>query len=240
MGRASGFSSKTESAWLIRYCRKTNMLCMTDNKEHGIRRRMLSQVYSKSSIMNSATLRATSRSIIHDRLVPQLVESAEMGKTVDVFKLSYAYSMDSFMAFQFGLELGSNFLLDTRERDWYMDGFFGRRQWYFWLDNFPGLIDGLLRIGIHFVPKRITIVSNEMADWILRKCDQAEEMLDSEGSLDAGYEPTLYASGRAAFDKSTEGREPNGNLYRWELASEMYDHSAAAMETSGDTLTYVF
>ncbi|KAF2162134.1 hypothetical protein M409DRAFT_69345 [Zasmidium cellare ATCC 36951] len=222
---------------------KVNMLCMTDNKAHGLRRRMLSSVYSKSSIMSSASLRVTSRNMLFDRLLPQLVKSAEAGKPVDVFKLSYAYSMDSFMAFQFGLKLGSNFLLDTKERDWYMDAFFGRRQWYFWSDNFSGLVGGLLRVGIHLVPKWITIANHEAADWILKKCDLAEEMVSSGEELPVGDVPTPYVQERAAFRKASgDGGDgaPEDYPYRWELASEMYDHKAAAMETSGDTLTYIF
>ncbi|KAK4505818.1 hypothetical protein PRZ48_003783 [Zasmidium cellare] len=221
---------------------KVNMLCMTDNKEHGLRRRMLSSVYSKSSIMSSANLRVTSRIILFDRLLPQLVKSAEDGKAVDMFKLSYAYSMDSFMAFQFGLKLGSNFLQDTRERDWYMNAFFGRRKWYFWSDNFSGLVGGLLKMGVHLVPKWITVANEEQADWVLKKCDQAEEMIASGQGIATGDEPTPFIQERAAMRKAggDDKSDSKDYPYRWELASEMYDHSAAAMETSGDTLTYVF
>lgn len=204
---------------------------------------MLSQVYSKSNIMNSSSLRATSRSVVFDRLLPMLAKRAETGETVDVFKLSYAHSMDSSMAFQFGLKLGSNFLLELEQREWYMGAFFARRKWYFWYNHFPVLIERLLRVGFHFVPKWITVASNQVAYWILQKCDQAEEILANEETLALGNEPTTYAQERAALRKlshDSDGSAAKDYPYRWELASEMFDHSAAAMETSGDTLTYVF
>lgn len=201
---------------------------------------MLSQVYSKSNIMKTASLRVTARNVLFDRLLPLLVESADAGEAVCVFKLSYAYSMDSFMAFQFGLKLGSNFLLDPMERDWYMDAFFGRREWYFWFDHFPGLIEGLRRLGVHVVPKWISAANEEAANWTLRKCDRAEEMLASGEDLASGDEPSIYAQERAALRTSGSIPESKNYPYSWELASEMFDHSAAAMETSGDTLTYVF
>ncbi|KAF2100965.1 cytochrome P450 [Rhizodiscina lignyota] len=220
-----------------------NMFTMVDSKKHSARKRMLSSVYSKSTVLSSPTIRETTKTMLFERLLPIFQHSVETGQSVEVHSLSYAYAMDSFMAYQFGLSLGSNFVQDVEKRKWYMHNFFSRRPYLFWPDNLPGLTSALQKIGIRLIPKWCDDATEDLASWNLEICDQAEKKLAAETDIPPGDYPVIYATERAQFMKADGKERPlNGQSYppRLELASDAYDHNAAAHETSGDTLTWVY
>lgn len=66
---------------------------MIDKKKHSDRKRMLSNVYSKSVILASPTVKETTKSILYDRLLPIFEQAAVTNTPIDVHRLDYAYAM---------------------------------------------------------------------------------------------------------------------------------------------------
>lgn len=88
----------------------------------------------------------------------------------------------------------------------------------------------------------------DLESWQIEICDKAEGLISSNpaiASADPGNYPAIFATERAQFQK-VDGKAwqtmSPGQPYprRLEIASDMYNHNAAAHETSGDTLAYVF
>lgn len=217
---------------------------------HAQRKRMLSHVYSKSYILSNPTVKATTKSVLYDRLLPIIEKNARSGESLEVLEILAAYSMDAFMTFQFGLSLGSNFLQNVEERKWYLREFYLRRPYLFWMTELPGLVSFCDKLGIPLVPKWVYESTHRLEDWQMRICDKAEERLSSGVGIAVADMPLVYNHERAAFKKQDSGLKDGiditspslGHAYprRLELASDMYDHNAAAHETSGDTLAYAF
>ncbi|OCT52351.1 hypothetical protein CLCR_08447 [Cladophialophora carrionii] len=225
----------------------TNMFSMTNGKEHSDRKRMLSHVYSKSYVLTSPTTKETTKALLYDRLLPILEESSRENKPLELLELMSGYSMDGFMTYQFGLTLGTNFTQNAEERKWYLHQFFKRRPYLFFITDTPRIVEFFARFGIRIVPKWVDEATNDLESWQLKICDKAESMLSSDEKIqDANY-PVIYAQERLALRKAypkmsvlnTPRKSTQTYPFRYEIASDMYDHNAAAHETSGDTLTYV-
>lgn len=212
-------------------------------KQHSDRKRMLSHIYSKSYILSSPTTTATTKAVLFDRLMPIIKSAADANQSLEVLEILAAYSMDAFMTYQFGLSLGSNFLQNVEERKWYLKTFYARRPYLFWLTELPKFAARMGKIGIKLVPDWVETTTLDLEAWQMRICDNAEKLLSSEMQIAVEDEPLVYNWERNAF-KKLDGKNAvlNGQAYprRLEIASDMYDHNAAAHETSGDTLTYVF
>ncbi|VUC33950.1 unnamed protein product [Clonostachys rosea] len=210
---------------------------------HSARKRMLSHVYAKSYILSNPTVRATTKAVLYDRLLPIIHEAATSGATLEVLEILASYSMDAFMTFQFGLKLGSNFLHNEEERKWYLHTFYVRRPYLFWMTELPKFTSFMKRIGLPLVPKWVDQATLELEDWQMRICDNAEKLLSDGSDINVKDVPLVYKHERTAFIKQDGEKGPlNGQAYprRLEIASDMYDHNAAAHETSGDTLCYLF
>lgn len=145
------------------------------------------------------------------------------------------------MTYQFGLCLGSNFLQNEKERNWYLHLFYARRLWLFWTTEVPRFTSFMQKLGIRLVPK-----------WVRSSDPGPGRLADShrrQGREVAFQEPQQYLCfGFPCHVRTRTGAVDgkngplNGQPYpqRLDLASDMYDHNAAAHETSGDTLTYLF
>lgn len=158
--------------------------------------------------------------------------------------------MDFFTSYQFGRERGSNFLQDTREREWYLKHFFATRPYLYWIAEQPGVTEFLRRFGVRLVPKWCDESIEALERWNLGRCDGAERLLSQDGLVEAGNMPIVYDQLRSAMEKADSDSKMDGERTvltheqrvkrRLEIASEMFDNQAAAIETSGITLTYVY
>ncbi len=92
------------------------MFSMAASKPHSIRKRMVSNVYSKSYIQSSPELHKISQVMIYERLLPLMEKAATEKQPLDVLELNYSTTMDFIIAFMFGLQNCSNFLLDVEAR----------------------------------------------------------------------------------------------------------------------------
>jgi hypothetical protein len=90
----------------------------------------------------------------------------------------------------------------------------------------------------------------EIEEWSLGICDKANKLLGEDTEVTAADSPVVFAQHTAAMQKQDRDLKGsyNPNLLsieqsyprRLEIASDMHCHSAAAIETSGDTLAYVY
>jgi len=221
-----------------------------DSKSHATRKRMLSNIYSKNHVISSPTTPETTKAIIFGRLLPLVQRNVEVGKPIETLSLSYAYSMDSFMAYQYGLSLASNFIEDTQQRDWYLRNFFSPRPHLFWITEVPGFTALARKFGLKLFPEHASNSIKELEDWTLGICDKAEKQLSNDVEFEAANTPVVFAQHRTSLQN--QSRDLKGKLdpnllpieqpypARLEIASDMHCHSAAAIETSGDTLAYVY
>ena len=137
---------------------------------------MLYNVYSKFYVLNSKTRRETIRIILYDRFLRVLEESSVQDKPiVEIPELNYAYSMDMFTAYQFGLSSGTNFIQDVEERTRCLQPFLrSRRRYRFFTTETPGLLASLARFGIRLVPRGVDKATADLEQWNLKRCDEAE------------------------------------------------------------------
>ncbi|KAB2579274.1 Cytochrome P450 3A12 [Lasiodiplodia theobromae] len=238
----------------------TNAFTTLDTPTHGFRRRMFSHAYSKSVLLSSSSLRATTAAVLYTRLLPVLSSHAASSHPVDVLPLAHSYAMDAFTAFQFGLRRGSNFLLDKGEREWYMESMYLFKKLGFWVTEMPVAVAWLRRVGVHVIPACVGEQLAGLEAWNMAKFEGAERAVvasdDKEEKEQIGEEerieeekpenkPTIFAAQFAAFKKAfgddfaDEKHASDPRRRRLELASDQMDFNAAALETSGLTLTWL-
>ncbi|KAF2089541.1 cytochrome P450 [Saccharata proteae CBS 121410] len=234
-----------------------NMFATTGSKPHSARKRLLSNIYSKSSIQASEALRAATGIILHDRLLPLLESNGT--EPINILPLFYALTMDFVTARLFGISAGTNFTQDTAARDRFLHWYGCRRSHNFWPQELPRFTACMAKLGVRLVPKFVDEANAEIEQFTMDMCDKADALLeaggDIEGMSDAARHklspnfPTVYAHLATSMQKSEQGKESNDRDIatndpcvtdrRLDLASEMLDHLAAGFETSGITLTYL-
>ncbi|KAJ6099140.1 hypothetical protein N7467_000675 [Penicillium canescens] len=215
-----------------------NIFTLEDNALHSARKKKISNTFSKSFITSSPTARAATRDVLFGRYLPTIRKASSEDNPVEVLGMNYSYSMDTFVQFQFGRSLGSNLLEDDKERKLYLDGFFAPYPFLFWQYYFPKLADSLRKIGIYLIPRSVDTKFAAAEDWNLQKCDSAQQLLASSEPIHSEDQPVIFRQAlRSMSDfKGSKGAYPQ----RMQIASDMFAHSSAAFETSGNTETYIF
>ncbi|PKY02461.1 cytochrome P450 [Aspergillus campestris IBT 28561] len=215
-----------------------NIFTFEENAAHSARKRMISNTFSKSFVISSPTARAATRDVLFGRYLPMLRKASSEDKPLEVLGMNYSYSMDTFVQWQFGRSLGSNLLEDLQERKLYLDGFFAPYPFLFWMYYFPKLANFLRRVGVYLIPKSVDAKFGAAEDWNLEKCDSAQQLLASSEPLHSEDQPVVFQQALQSMSEptATKGAYPR----RMQIASDMFAHSSAAFETSGNTETYVF
>lgn len=218
------------------------MFSMARSKPHSSRKRVVSNMYSKSYLQSSSEMHRISRLMLFKRLLPLLEKAAVNNEPLDVLELNFACMMDFVMAYIFGSANGTKFIEDVKSRQWWLNTFQSRRPFSFWDAELPTLKTMLKRLGLPVVPSWVASASRDLEAWTLRYCKAAETSeaeSKTESSTETGSDtiPVVY---RQMHDSIHA--ESNSSPYPKELqiATELHDHLAAAHETSGITLTYLF
>lgn len=222
------------------------------SRQHSVRKRMISNVYSKSNIHNSPALAAQGQAILYDRLLP-LINSASEPQShpngVDIHEIWNSTTMDFITAYLFGLKNGSNFLKEEVYRKHWFHLYHGRKAYTFFPQELPHFTAFLGKLGIHLVPTWVNDANRELEQWTQERCDITSAYIKN-GLLakdnDPANEPVVFNAMLTGISKEEKlrGQESvlkNETLKYPELsiASEMIDHLAAGHETSGITLTYL-
>ncbi|EAA66558.1 hypothetical protein AN0459.2 [Aspergillus nidulans FGSC A4] len=216
---------------------------MTGSKAHSTRKRMLSNIYSKSYLQSSRHLQLISKTIIFDRLLPILQAAASSKTDTDVHDLNQGLTMDFVSAYLFGLANGTNFLQNAEYRREMLRLYQCRKPYEFYHQEVPNILALLKKIGIRLIPKWCDDANRILDSWGLELCDKAEA---SVASSDLSVEPVVYKHLKQAISKQAPLKIDDQKLYadyleqqRLDIACEMYDHLTAGHETSAVVLTYL-
>ncbi|KAL8777931.1 MAG: hypothetical protein Q9213_007644 [Squamulea squamosa] len=226
------------------------MFSTKESKPHAARKRLVSNVYSKSFIQSSPEVHEVTRIILHERLLPSLDLFAAKGSPIEVHEFNYAITMDFVSSYLFGLSNDSNFIQDVEMRKRFLSWYFKRSEHFFWNQEVPRLTQVLQRFGFHLVPRWVDAANDEIQAWLLRLCRVAEKSIKAAseyGKNAHGTRPVVYGQLSDTLKRSTEKHQPQQHNRGAEddndeisIASELLDHVAAGMDTSGITLTYLF
>ncbi|KAL8800528.1 MAG: hypothetical protein Q9182_005128 [Xanthomendoza sp. 2 TL-2023] len=224
------------------------MFSTKESKPHAARKRLLSNVYSKSFIQSSKEVQEVTRAILHKRLLPSLDSYAVKASPLEVHEFNYAITMDFVSSYLFGLSNDSNFIQDVEMRKRFLSWYFKRSEHFFWNQEIPRLTQLLQNISIRLVPEWVDAANEEIQAWVLRLCRVAEQSLNAASEYTEkahGTRPIVYGQLSDSLNKSSskpetqnDGQEAISN--ELPVASELLDHLAAGMDTSGITFTYLF
>ena len=217
------------------------MFSTIESKPHSIRKRMISNVYSKSYLQNSAAMNELSHTILFERFLPLLDSLSRNGSAVDVLELNFAVAMDFINAYLFGLASGSNFVEDVEYRKHWLHLYKTRDGFRFWPRVLPK-VQELLRklLGLSLTPKAVEEANHEIESWCLAM-GEATKTQSTDIEKASTNAPVVYKQLVQGLEKlgQTSDEKPSSSLQDLALSSEMLDHSAAGFETTGIAMTYI-
>jgi cytochrome P450 len=228
------------------------MFAMPERNPHSKRKRMLSNIYAKSTLQASESVAAISHKLLDERLTPRLKAIAETDKSVEVYDVFSSITMDFVASYVFGLENASDFIRQPEYAANFLKDYKARQLYQFWPQELPGLTSWLDRFGMLglVVPSWVAKANNDIEAWIMAMCDKAERSMTAMASekkptTSAADYPTVYAQLRqsilkdAAKSKCDISEDQVIQSYRLDMASEMLDHVLAGFDTSSITLTWL-
>ncbi|OJD40206.1 cytochrome p450 [Diplodia corticola] len=240
------------------------MFATTGSKPHSTRKRMLSSIYSKSTIQSSPSLRAATAVILHDRLLPLLAsltssDDNDAGKSsapTSIYPLISGLTMDFVTSHIFGLASGTNFTQDAEARAKFLHWYKCRHGYSFWPQEFPRFTSWVQRwLGLRLVPAFVDQANRDIESMTWRMCEKAAAVLAKGAEEKTGLAaaaaakpeayPAVYSQLYAALEKSLAKEKGHGaascelSQQRVQIASEVLDHLAAGFDTSGITLVYL-
>ncbi|KAI1734058.1 cytochrome P450 3A12 [Xylaria scruposa] len=220
------------------------------SRHHSIRKRMVSNVYSKSYINASIAQAAQSDVILNTRLMPTLEASMSQGCTphgIDVHSLFCAAAMDFISAYCFGIRRSSNFIEDKAYRDHWLKIYMTRKGHGFFAQELYGVSKFLKYVGICLTPQWVDAANRELEAWCKELSDATIQDLRELGSKpDSADSPVVVRTLLAGYDKENEMHDTASPIHstailnpELSIASEVFDHVLAGQETTGVALTYL-
>lgn len=211
------------------------------NKAHSVRKRMLSNIYSKSVITASPALQAQVSTILYQRFLPRL-EAIYSGADKGVFEVSSlisASTMDIVTSYIFGLKAGSNLLDNPKELTWFLDLYKSRHGYTFWPQEYPRFTSFLKAwLGINLSPPWVGEANAEIEKWTMNMCDRAAAVVQQD-EVKTEETPSVYQQLSTAIAKDVKKNDLGDVDTRSMVASELLDHLAAGFDTSAITLTFM-
>ena len=211
------------------------------NKLHSARKRIISNIYSKSVVIASPALLAQVSSIVYDRFLPRLEStfSKDEPGVLNIYALLSAATMDIVTGYIFGLKSSSNLIEDPEQLAWFLDLYNSRRSFNFWPQELPAFTTFVENwLGYRLVPRWVDEANGKIEDWTKSMCQSAGAVMAS-GVSNVADTPTVYKQLSAALEKEMKRADDDMSDIGPHVASEVLDHLAAGFDTSGITLTYV-
>jgi hypothetical protein len=184
------------------------MFAMPEKSPHSKRKRMLSNIYAKSTLQGSEAVAAISHTLLDDRLTPRLKAFAKNDEPVETYSIFSAITMDFVAAYVFGLENSSDFIREPEYAVKFLSDFKSRQIHQFWPQELPSLTSWMGRIGLLglIVPAWVAKANQDIEAWILSMCDKAERSLTAidsgkKSAVPAADYPTVYAQLRQSLLK---------------------------------------
>ncbi len=220
---------------LTRPGRTFSMFATASNNLHSARKRMLTNIYSKSYLNESPHLKAISGAIIYKRLLPVVDQLALSHTVCNVHDLNQAYAMDFVSSYLFGLENGTDFLSNGSTRESVLRAYFSRKPFDVFFQEIPKLTAWATFLNIPLIPKWRNDANRTLDQWGSSLCESAEQHLES---TDVRNEPLVYKRLRDGMARNKEPSLEYDKLMKREISCEMLDHLTAGFETSAVALTY--
>jgi unspecific monooxygenase len=215
--------------------RTFSMFATISNNLHSARKRMLTNVYSKSFLQESPYLRLISNAMIYDRLLPIVDQLALSETTCNILDLNQAFSMDFVSSYLFGLENGTDYLNDESTRESIFQAYFSRKPFDVFVQEIPNLTAWAEFFNVPLIPKWLNDANNAIDQWNSCLCERAEQHLESSSLR---HEPLVYKRLRDGMTKNKEPSLAHEQSIKREISSELLDHLSAGFETSAVALTY--
>jgi len=223
------------------------------SRPHSARKRMISNIYSKSQIHSSPALARQASVILYDRLLPVLISASKpttlsFQNGINIHEIWNATTMDFITAYLFGMKNASTFLQDEQYRKHWLSLYHSRKTYTFFQQELPRLTRFFKVLHIHLVPTWVDDANRELEAWTKELCDATSKYLKDGAAKDTepANEPAVFGSllTGIAKEEKTKGTESvlSDTMLKYSelsIASEMIDHLAAGHETSGITLTYL-
>lgn len=225
------------------------MFAMSSHQAHAQRKRMVSNVYAKTTLQTSAALAAITKTVLDGHLVAALDGvAASDDQTMDFYDTFCAATMDVVSAYVFGRKNGSDFLQQPKLGQKFFRDYKARQDYQFWPQDAVKTTAFLavLRLQWLVVPAWVSTANQDIEAWIMAMCDKAEKSCvqilgfsKNQPSNDEDY-PAVYMQLRSAMSKGVSNKDDNTTArLRTEIASETLDHVLAGFDTSSITLTFL-
>jgi cytochrome P450 len=233
------------------------MFAMPDRHRHGMRKRIVSNVYAKSTLLASPAIRGITRVVVEQRL-PKRIQSdlkrcGQDGEGVEFYDIFAAATLDFVSAYVFGVSNATDMLGDQKESTRFLREFKARQVYTFWRQECPIFTRCMSALGLQWViiPRWVDESSAEIEDWNMRLCRAAEKTLETIKKSDPNdrreHFPTVYAQLRDGLLKERAALSPSHKDEKAsideativEIAAELLDHTLAGLDTSSITLTYL-
>ncbi|KUJ13771.1 putative cytochrome P450 monooxygenase [Mollisia scopiformis] len=189
-----------------------NLVSMLGNREHGMQKRMISHVYSKSYIQNSGDGKRAWE-ILVGRLLEVLYKAE--GAAFDAYGLNQGIGADFMSAYLFGLENATDFMRDTETRT---------------------RISQCYRKKFKRLPGEAG-ATETVESFVLDLCRAAARTTERDIDSETGTSPVVYAQLSSQMSKRFSTPSPENKELL--VASEMFDQFTASIETSRISLTYM-
>lgn len=218
------------------------------SKEHSLRKRMISHVYSKSFLQTSPSAAAQAHAIVHERFLPAL-EASLPEQGIDVYSLMLAAVMDMISAYIWGLARSTNFVQHKGYREHWLELYKSRNDFSFFPQELPRLTAICKRLGVWLYPRWVDDANRELAAFNSAMCARTMKDLNSNSSAKTtttgADEPVVMKALLAGLDKEAARGEASP-IHRTAILqrdltvqSEVWDHVLAGQETAGLALTYL-
>ena len=216
------------------------MFSTSETKPHSARKRIVSHIYSKSSVQSSSVFHRASQVLIKEKTLPLLRSSALKGASVDVWDLGSFIAMDFVTVYLFGLGNGSDFLGEREAASQWLRTYRSRREHFFWDGEFPGLAALSRKFGLGLIPPAVDEATEIIGQITLDACQSADITLKKGGGTDrtpiSVYELLKKGIGIGRIgERSSKKSEPD-----LRIASELHDSVIAGHDTTGIALVYIF
>ncbi|KAI1078899.1 cytochrome P450 3A12 [Whalleya microplaca] len=220
-------------------------------KHHSVRKRMVSNVYSKSHIHTSPALAAQSEAILNSRLMPLLdasVLDTQKPHGINVHSLFCAVAMDFISAYCFGIHNSANFIQNKSYREHWLTLYTTRKGYSFFTQELPRLSKALSYVGIDPTPAWVHAANRELEAWCKKLSDATLQYLEKTGStsVDSADDPVVVRALLVGLEKEEKINGESSHIYSTAIlhressvASEILDHVLAGQETTGVALTYL-
>jgi len=209
---------------------------MTDSKSHHVRKRLFTNLYSKSNLQTSKEISEISKELLLNRIMPIFQAAATDDTSIEILEFGAAIGMDFTCAFLFGLGGGSDFIRDAQYRKHWLDAYEETKKYVTWVGELIIPVIILKVVGINIIPLSVFQTLGDMEAWNLKMCTAVQDA-QSSGKAVGSTQPLVYNQMVQGLEKVDQKSldHPKDMM----IASEMLDQILAGHETTAITLAYL-